>query len=603
MTAGGRCPGRWHRALVLPGVLLVALFAASCSSPSSSASTTTEVTLVPHTGGTVAVGIDQAPTGCNPNTAGGDTWANNLVLAPVLPSVFTVGANGQSVVNQQLIDSAEAVNLSPLTVVYTINPKAVWADGVPINAADFMYAWHEQRGSTLTPTVPSTGAVSSLGYRDIKSVVGSNGGKTVTVVFKTPFADWSSLFANLLPAHIMEKAGWDPPCTSVDPAVDLSGGPYEIASVSPGTIVLSANPHWWGTKPSLQRIVVRVADGNAQLAGWARRGSAQVIEPTAFGPSFLLALSADAALHSEVDISSTFLQLELSASDPATGATAVREALAHAIDRQALVSSVVGFADQNIVPSESHLYVQTQSQYPSSSTSVPNPLDAAASTTTTTQPPGGTAAYPTTASPSQTTKLLESANYVLGPDGRWEDPDGKPVLLRLAVDTADPWATETATMVQHQLERAGFGVTLDDQPSATAAGTALAEGADDLALLPFVATPHQSEALAWYTPSLGPAGQNGSQNWTDLDDPMLTALLTKATQELNPVTAQPDFNQADQILWKDMVALPLFAEPTVQAWSVRLSGVTANVEGPNLLGSVAQWERQVVKPLSTTTSG
>ena len=81
--------------------------------------------------------------------------------------------------------------------------------------------------SAATPIVPSPDVASIAGYRDIASVTGSNGGHTVTVKFKTTFADWQMLFANLVPAHVMEKVGWNPTCTTVDPAIDLSGGPVQ----------------------------------------------------------------------------------------------------------------------------------------------------------------------------------------------------------------------------------------------------------------------------------------------------------------------------------------------------------------------------------------
>ena len=132
---------------------------------------------------------------------------------------------GQPTANSELIESAELVDINPQTIVYTLNPKAVWSDGVPITAADFKYAWEQQRGDPDDLARPDVASIA--GYRDIASVTGSNGGHTVTVKFKTTFADWQMLFANLLPAHVMEKVGWNPACTTVDPAIDLSGGPVQ----------------------------------------------------------------------------------------------------------------------------------------------------------------------------------------------------------------------------------------------------------------------------------------------------------------------------------------------------------------------------------------
>jgi peptide/nickel transport system substrate-binding protein len=568
---------------------------------SAGTASTTTVTLVPVTGGRTTVGIDQAPTGCNPNTTVGNTWATRLVLAPVLPSPFVVDDNGNSVGNQALATSAELVSTKPQTIVYSLNPKATWSDGVPITAADFIFAWEEQRGSPADPNVPLDGAASSAGYRDIKSVKSSNHGRTVTVVFQTPYTDWQMLFNNLLPAHVLERIGWDPPCSTVDPAVDLSGGPYQIQSVTPTQVVLVANPRWWDEKPNLTRITIRIANGPAQLSAWKRRGVAQVVQPSDFGPAFLQVSTADALASSQVNISSSFLQLEFSTTAPATVLPAVRQALAHAVDRQALVQAVVGFADPNIVPAQSHLYVQTQNDYPQSPTpTAPNPLDAASATTSSTTAPAhsSTAAYPPSAEPQLTAHLLSLAGDVVNPAGQWTDPAGVPLTFRMVVDGSDSWALQTSDLVAHQLEKVGLGVTVAEAPSSTAAGEELAQGAADMALLPFDTSPYSSVTQSWYTPSLGPPGQNGSQDWSNLDDPTLNALFDKAVNSvpaLNPVQAAPSYTQADQLLWTEMVALPLFAEPSVLVWSNRLDNVTPNVHGPGLLWNPGLWELQVPK--------
>jgi peptide/nickel transport system substrate-binding protein len=602
----GRRPHYWQRALAVPALAGLALTAA-CGGPVGGSSATT-VTLVPQPGGQTTVGIDQAPSGCNPNTTNGDTWADHLVLAPVLPSAFVVDADGNSVGNQALATSAELVNTTPQTIVYTINPKAVWSDGVHISATDFVYAWQQQRGDQLE-TGTDNGAATNMGYRDIRTVTGSNHGLTVTVVFKTPFADWRMLFADLLPAHVLERTGWNPACTTVDPAVDLSGGPFVIKSVSTYQVVLTANPRWWGGATDLSRMTIRFASGPAQLSTWLRRGVVQVVEPTSFSQPFLEAGTADPSVSSQVNIASDFLQLEFSTTGPATTNPVLRQAMAHAVDRQALLDAVVGFADSNIVPSASHIYLQTQSGYPNSSAppSSPNAVVANGTTTSTstTAASSSSAAYPPTAEPVTTAELLTSQGYI-NLNGQWLDANGHPVALRLVADGGDAFAEQTATLLAHQLQHAGFEVTLSLAPSAVAAGSDLATGNADLALLPFTTSPYLSNALAWYTPTLGTPGDNGSENWSNLDDPAINSLLTKAANSvpaLNPVMAAPFYQQADQLLWKDMVALPLFAEPNVILWSNRLYNVQPNFHGPGLLWEAQLWEVEVPQSSTTTTSG
>jgi peptide/nickel transport system substrate-binding protein len=580
-------------------VVAVALLAASCGGASPSASSTPAVTWVAAQGGTITVGIDQAPTGCNPNTAAGDTDADQLALAPVLPSAFTVNSTGMSTLNTDLLLQAELVDTSPQTVVYTINPKAVWSDGTPITAADFIYAWEQQRGTVSSSQYPEGDEASTLGYDAIASMTPSNKGETLTVVFATPFADWQMLFHDLVPAHVMAKAGWDPSCTTVDPAVDLSGGPFVITSVRAGgrVITYARNPRWWGQAPLLDHLVLRVGTGAAQLARWLARGTAQVVYPSSFDPSFLVSVTALPTTASEVDVSSTFLSLEFSMVSPALSNVDVRQAVAHTVDRQALVTSVVAWADETIVPSASHLYVQTQPSYPGPPTTPPNVG------TTTTVPVGSpTVPFPLGADPAETEKLFIDSGYSRAADGTWQTPAGAPLTLRLVVDGGDPWAVTTAGLLARQIQRAGIGITTTVAASATAAGSTLAAGQADLALIPRTTSPYPSQTATWYTPVLGPPGEGGSQNWTNNDDTVLNRLFTTASQELNPVTAEPTYAAADKQLWTTMVALPLFAEPTAVAWSENTVGITANPHGPSLLWDTVDWGVRAPVPIGDPTT-
>jgi ABC-type transport system substrate-binding protein len=121
-----------------------------------------------------------------------------------------------------------------------------------------------------------------------------------------------------------------------------------------------------------------------------------------------------------------------------------------------------------------------------------------------------------------------------------------------------------------------------------------------MALLPFVTNPYPTLAGAWYSLSLGPPGQYGSQGWSNFNDPTLNSLLDQAAQQLNPVTAAPIYAQADTVLWNDMVALPLFAEPVALGWSVYTNGVTTSLYQNGLFWNAEQWAVTVKEPSSYT---
>lgn len=579
-----------QRSRAVLAALLAGLALALClptALAGASSTTTSSVPTVIRQGGSVTVGIDQAPTGCNPNTPTGNTWADRLVLGAVLPSAFVVEPNGQSTLDQAVVEQAELISTSPQTIEYTINPRAEWADGAPITAADFIYAWQSQRGAPSafpgTPP-PLSQAASTLGYRDIASVKGSNNNRTVTVVFKTPYADWQQLFSYLLPAHVLAHTGWDPACTSVDPAVDVSGGPFEIASVVPGhQVTLVRNPHWWGVAPYLDQIVVRTASSADELAQWLSSGQAQVVEPTSFPQRFVESVSALGGTTIKLDMGTSILDLQFATASSSMASARVRLAVANAIDRTRLVNATVSWADKHLAPANSHFYAQGQNNYPD-------------------LPPGEKQAFAVRPNLNATARQLRAAGYVRGAKGLWRGPNGKDLVLRLAVDDADQWARQDGLMIAQQLRRAGIAVLVVGTPSAAAAGLRLAGGGADLALLPIHTGVYPTEAIAWDTLSLGSPGQNGSQDWSHLDNNALTTGLLHASQELNPVTAQPLYQQADQQLWTLMSNLPLYTEPAVVAWSSKVSGVQLNPYDAGLLWYAQSWGLLVPQSTTTTTT-
>jgi peptide/nickel transport system substrate-binding protein len=594
VTRRGRHPGQW-RALV--GILGVALFAAACGGGSGGSTT---VTYIGVAGGTISFGTTESPTGCNPNTPAGDAPGTLSLLGAVLPSPFVVGDTGAPVANPNLIAQSELVSTKPETIVYTLNPKAVWSDGVPITATDFKYAWEQQRADAAF--IPSVSSVA--GYRDIASVTGSNGGHTVTVKFKTTFADWQMLFANLLPAHVMEKTGWNPTCTTVSPSIDLSGGPFMLHAVTPDTITLVQNPKWWGTPPNAKQITVHIASSTDQLAQWMTSGFVQVAQPSVLTSTFLTQMSGLPDAQSDVDFSDTLLQLNMASSPDTTLSPDVRVAVALLVNRQDLVDQQVGWALPGVQVADSHVNVQGQAAYKPASTASPTTTVPAptSSTSTTVIGAGGSVNFPVTPVPAQADALLAADGLERAPgDPYYHYAFGIPFTLHMVVDAGDPWAARAALIIRAELVAAGLNTTLYGEPGATEAGQALSDGYADMALMPETFSPYLSQTLAWYTTLLGPPGRNGSADWTGYSSAQFDQTVTTASQQLNPDTAALSYAQADTMLWDEMVSLPLYPEPSALVWSRKIGGVTPTPRSDSLLWYAQFWAVRQAESTSNTT--
>ena len=226
-------------------IFAFALLAAACGDDDNSGDEGSGTTAPPDTvtdvpeGGTVTYASDQEPTGWNVNTANDNLAALNYMTILVYPQAFDITPDFKVVMNKDLLTSAEQTSDDPQTIEYMINPDAAWSDGTPISGEDFIYNWKLQNGKVDAdvgesdpeaddPTTPRSPTSPPPPATSTSSRSRAEDGKTVTVTFETPYADWQGLFGNILPAHIMKDVeGWN---TSLDEAniPEWSGGPFKF---------------------------------------------------------------------------------------------------------------------------------------------------------------------------------------------------------------------------------------------------------------------------------------------------------------------------------------------------------------------------------------
>ncbi len=260
------------------------------------------------------------------------------------PSCHVVTTPGEPTANWSSSTRPSWSALKPETIVYTLNPKAVWSDGVPITAADFKYAWEQQRGDPVDVRRPTWRA--SPGYRDIASVTGSNGGPHGHREVQDHLRRLADAVRQPGAGPRDGEGGWNPSCTTVDPAIDLSGGPFMLGQVTPQTITLVQNPKWWGTPANAKSITIHLASSTAQLAQWMASGYVQVAAPSTVTQSFLTQMTGLPGAQSEVDTSATLLQLDMASSARLDLPPDLRVAVALSINRQDLVNQEVSWASR-----------------------------------------------------------------------------------------------------------------------------------------------------------------------------------------------------------------------------------------------------------------
>lgn len=536
--------------------------------------------LTPMKGGATTVTLDQAWNGFNPNTPSGAASSTPTLLDSVLPSAYIANPNLVPQINSSLLLGVETTSTSPLTIEYTINPKAVWSDGVPVTADDFIYAWQSQKGDGIDVDGTPDQVASTLGYRDIASIHSGDKGRTVVVTFSTPFTDWRALFDHLVPAHIARQVGWNSGFQSFSPSTVLSAGPLKLQSVSGDTAVLVQNPRWWGTPAVLDRVTVNVATSTSAWVGTLASSSHAVVDPTGFDLGTLAAVSSMPNTHSQVNPALSFLDLEFNTKSSLMDHVAAREAVAHLIDRSTLLDKTVGVVEPSLLVSEDHLAVPAQPNY--------NPSSAAGSYV---QPD------PTTAD-----NLFRSIGFSKDVTGRYVDVNGSQLTLHLDVETGDPWATLVANEIAADLRSEGVAMVVESVEGVNGLRAAAAANSYDMVLVTRTAGPFQTQTATWFSDNPDLMSPSDVQDWSRFDDPEVDQLLVQAAQALNPVTGGAIYAQVDDQLWDQMVSLPLFGEPGLLADGPLIANVAYNDTADGILWNVSTWALLQPGPPGQTAS-
>ena len=310
-------------------------------------------------GGTLSYAADQEPTGFNFNTSKDNGTSVLNVTINMFPPVFRLHPDYSVQLNKELMDSASQTSTDPQTIVYKIKPEAVWSDGTPVSADDFVYVWKNLNGSIKGNDVAAT-----TGYDQIESVKGSEGGKTVTVVFSEPFTDWKSLFYGLLPAEYMAKVpgGWN---TGLDKSPEKIpvNGPYAVSGWEQGqSLTLARNDKYFGPKAHLDSIVFRFLPESTTQPAALQNNEVDLIYPQ---PQLDLVAQVKALpdVTSELNIGLSFEHLDFNFKNEHLADPNVRRAIATGLNISELVDRTVKQFTDEAKPLGNRIWLPGQPYY------------------------------------------------------------------------------------------------------------------------------------------------------------------------------------------------------------------------------------------------
>ncbi|OXM73201.1 MULTISPECIES: ABC transporter family substrate-binding protein [Amycolatopsis] len=509
-------------------------------------------------GGDVTFAIEKNIPNWNVTSGEGNVFETGMVTKGILPYTFYTTPDLKPTLATDFVTSADITSTNPQTVVYKINPKAVWSDGTPITADDFVYNWKVQNGKDCPDCAPA----SSSGYNLVNSVVGSDNGKTVTVTFDRPYTDWKNLWSSsgaMYPAHLAAQHG------DVNTPAGLaesykwfgetvptwSGGPWKIDNFQNNvSITMVPNPAWWGAKPKLSRVIFRIITDASQEPTALQNNEVQVIYPQ---PQVDLVNQVRNIpnVSSYIGLGLTWEHFDFNLKNPALANKALRQALYTAVNVQGIIDKTVGQFTDKVKPLHNHNFMPGQEGY----------QDVISST------------GQGTGDINKAKQILTSAGYKLQGD-QLIDPSGAPVpTLRMRYTVGNQIRQNECELFQQAASQ--LGVKVDIVPTDDL-GDTTSNGDFDVIVFAWVASPFPFSGAEqnWTTGS--------ESNYGEYSNPQVDQLIAQANAETDQAKAAELLNQANQLMAEDAYVLPLYQKPTFIASYDNIANIRNNstLDGP-----------------------
>ncbi len=465
----------------------LALVVAACGSDSSSSPTTAGAT---------------ETTGGTETTAGSETTAGGS-------------------------DTTAAAETPAMTITYNINDKAVWEDGSPITADDFI--------CTFDATMNTVGSLSTSGYDQIISVEQGENDHQVVATFKTVYAPYRGLFGGL----IKKAAVADCNDISGDFQTDFpfSNRPYKLESWDANQEILVPNENYWGDDKAVVQKVVMVpkADAETEIASLLS-SEVDFIYPQ-YSPETADAVKGDSNVKVSIQFGGDYEGLYFQQNDGPFADATFRQAFAQSIDVEGLMAQVY----EPIVAGAKQLTC--------------GPIVPGRYCDETT--------FQNTYDPAAAEKLMTDAGWAKDGNGYWAKDGADAPEIRWMINTGNTRRENTQAFLIPLMQAAGFNVVADNCEAECVFQKRLPAMDYDLGMYISTAPPDPAYLTGSFTCDQVPsdannqAGQN-SQGWCNEE---ASALLEKADATIDLDERAGYIKDAIKMMREDWVMLPTFQFP------------------------------------------
>ena len=437
-----------------------------------------------------------------------------------------------------------------IAVTYSIQPKALWGDGVAVSTKDVLFTW--KVGRHPKSSVGNMELYRSIYKIDVKDE------KTFTFHFDKLTFDYNSINDFILiPAHIDEANFSNPEIYKNRTAFDtdtlnkgLYFGPYKITEVAPGShVVLDRNPTWYGKSPAFNRIVVRAIGNTAAMEANLVSGGLDMIAGE-LGLSIDQAISFEKRHKQKYNViyqpGLVYEHIDLNLENPLLQDIRIRKALIYAIDRKAISESLFG------------------GRQPVAHSSV-NPLDWVFAEDVPKY------AY----DPEKTAALLDEAGWSIKNRGVRTNAKGQELTFEIMTTAGNRTRELVQQILQSQWKAVGFDIKIKNEPARVFFGQTMTERRySGLGMYAWMSSPENVPRTTLHSEHIPTKANNFSgQNYTSFKNAEMDELLETIEIQLDKSKRKEMWKRLQHIYANELPVLPLYFRANAYILPKWLTGV------------------------------
>lgn len=503
--------------------------------------------------GQVVVGFSQEPTVFNPHLL--HIEVDEGVHYAIFDPLFDVDTEGKFYpLLAKEVPTIEngGISADGLNWKITLRDDVKWHDGTPFTAEDVKFTIE----LLVNPDFRSWRRTGHEHVRDLTVVSPTE----LTWRMEKPFAPYAAILAStfIVPKHAFEGA--DPNEAPFNNAPIGTGAFKWKERVAGDHIELVANPDYFGDGPYLERVVLKYIPDMTVLYTQFKTGDIDVAALQWITPDHYEEAKGLEGRTVQIVGNAFFESLTLNMSKPQFQDLAVRQALYHALDKQAIIDALYYG-----VPSVTETYMPRESFYhnpdlPKHEFSI-----------------------------EKANAILDEAGWAPGADGIREK-DGVRLSFSNSTTSGNHLREQAQQFMQQTFKEIGVEMTISNLPPAVMWGDYWMMSQFDTVIvgLNCLTGPDPDTSDYFMSTSSGAKGGAGQNTWV-YNNPEVDELLKKGAELVSPEERKAVYFKIQEIMRADLPFLPIFQYAVIPGYKNGLQGYAANINNRIDTWNIRSW--------------